>query len=285
MLLPGHMATLTVARKTNFGYFLTDGTEDILLHKREATRELELDEKVEVFLYHDHQKRIAATMEEPLITFGEIAWLEVVSVLPRDGLFLNNGISRDLFLSIDELPFERERWPKPGDRLPVSLINDKKGRVMAQHIKGPLIEKQAKKATELSLNQEVTGTVYHFVDEGVFLLTEEGYLAFLHESESSFVPRLGQQLTVRVTYVRDDGRINVSAFADKMKSQVEDSEKILEYMKSRDGAMPYGDKSQAEDITTRFNMSKAAFKRALGKLMKEQLVYQKEGWTYLKEKQ
>ena len=30
-------------------------------------------------------------------------------------------------------------------------------------------------------------------------------------------------------------------------------------------------------------MSKASFKRALGRLMKEGKVYQEDGWTYLKE--
>ena len=39
-------------------------------------------------------------------------------------------------------------------------------------------------------------------------------------------------------------------------------------MEERGGAMPFWDKSHPEDIKERFNMSKAAFKRALGKLMK-----------------
>jgi hypothetical protein len=46
--------------------------------------------------------------------------------------------------------------------------------------------------------------------------------------------------------------------------------------------MPFWDKSSPEDIKERFNMSKAAFKRALGKLMKEEKIYQEEGWTYFK---
>ena len=51
----------------------------------------------------------------------------------------------------------------------------------------------------------------------------------------------------------------------------------------RRGAMPFYDKSEPDDIRRVFKMSKASFKRALGRLMKEGIVYQEDGWTYLKE--
>ncbi|UOE95625.1 S1-like domain-containing RNA-binding protein [Alkalihalobacillus sp. LMS39] len=285
MLTPGQMETLKVARKAKFGYFLTDGQVDVLLHEREATKELEEEEEVTVYLYHDHQNRIAATMTRPHVIVGEIAWLEVVTVKPRDGLFLNNGISRDLFVSMDELPTDRNLWPQEGDSLPVTPTFDKKGRVMGKLVSGQPIEKEAKKADKTIMNTQVSGIVYHFGSEGVFLLTDEKYLALLHESEMKEHPRLGQRLEVRVTFVREDGRINVSMHASKMESQVEDSEKVYRHLVNRGGSMPYGDKTTADEVKARFNISKSAFKRALGKLMKEDKVYQKDGWTYTKEKE
>ncbi|MBU8905614.1 CvfB family protein [Desertibacillus haloalkaliphilus] len=283
-LKPGVMKTLTVARISSFGYFLTDGTEDVLLHRKEATKELEVDDKVDVFLYHDHQQRLAATMEKPLLTDDGIAWLEVVNVKQGHGLFLYNGISRDLFLSIDELPEDRKRWPRPGDRLPVSMTYDKKGRVMAKLVKGAPIETQAKQADKTLVNSELMGHVYHMLDNGAFLFTDEGYLAFLHNKEMTEQLRLGQALTVRVIFVREDGRVNVTLKPHQLESRISDSVEIYNYLQQRGGAMPYWDKSPSEDIKKRFGISKAAFKRALGKLMKENKVYQEEGWTYAKEK-
>lgn len=124
----GDIVRLNVLRVSDFGYFIgqADNDMNILLHRREANRELEIGEDVEVFLYHDHQNRLAATMTMPMLQFEQIAWLEIVSVEPGHGVFLYNGISRDLFLSMDELPTNRKLWPQPGDKLPVSLTRDKK---------------------------------------------------------------------------------------------------------------------------------------------------------------
>ncbi|TWI56373.1 CvfB family protein [Halalkalibacter nanhaiisediminis] len=284
-LKPGYVVTLEVVRKADFGYFISDGKVDILLHERETSGKLEVGDKVEVFLYHDHQGRLAATMEKPLLQVGEVAWLEAVSVKTGHGVFFHNGISRDLFLSMDELPYDRELWPKPGDRLPLSLTWDKKGRLMGKLVKGEPIEKDAKKADSIMVHKEVAGYAYHFLDEGVLILTDEGYIAFLHNDEMTQEPRYGEYIRARVLFVREDGRMNVTTRPLRSEQQEEDSERIYAFLLERGGSMPYWDKTPPEDIFARFQMSKAAFKRALGKLMKEKKIEQRDGWTHLKEKQ
>ncbi|MGO4887259.1 S1 RNA-binding domain-containing protein [Anaerobacillus sp. MEB173] len=282
-LQAGMIKKLEIARESDFGFFLTDNkNEDILLHRREVKGEVAVGDQVEVYLYHDHQGRLAATMEMPIVAFGEVGWLEVVSVRRGHGLFLYNGISRDLFLSMDELDEDRDLWPQVGEKLPVSLTYDKKGRVMARLVKGEPVEKESKRANKSILNTEVSGTVYNIGAEGAFLFTEEGYIAFLHENETNERLRIGKKITARVTFVREDGRINISTKPRKQESQIDDAERILKHLNERDGAMPYWDKSDPEIIKDRFGMSKAGFKRAIGKLMKDNLVYQEEGWTYLK---
>ncbi|MDV2683053.1 S1-like domain-containing RNA-binding protein [Alkalihalophilus lindianensis] len=283
-LKPGYTVTLEVARKAKFGYFLSDGKTDILMHENDVEEEVETGSHIEVFLYHDHQNRLSATTKKPLIQGEGFAWLEVVSVKTGHGLFLFNGISRDLFLSMDELPSDRNLWPKPGDKLPVSYTWDKKGRLMSRLVKGQPIEEQSVRATEDMMSKEVKGHVYHYLDEGAAIFTEEGYLAYLHDNEMIKEPRYGEEVTVRVIYVREDGRINVTMHPLRSERQEDDAEKLVRYMEERGGQMPYWDKSQPEDIKHRFNLSKAAFKRALGKLLKEKKIEQREGWTYLKEK-
>ncbi|BAB05048.1 S1 RNA-binding domain-containing protein [Halalkalibacterium halodurans] len=284
-LKPGYQVTMRVDRVRDFGAFLTDERkqEEVFLHKREMTREVSEGDEVTVFLYHDHKGRLAGTMEEPLLTVGEFAWLEVVAVKDGHGLFLHNGVSRDLFLSIDELPTDRSIWPQVGDRLPVSLTWDKKGRLMGKLVKGQPLEDQANKATNNLRKKEVHGTVYHFLDDGAVLFTEEGYLGYLHKTEMETKPRLGERITARVLYIREDGRINVTTFPVRTERQKGDADVIFDYLLSRGGAMPFSDRTPPEDIKKRFDMSKASFKRALGKLLKEGKVYQEDGWTYRKE--
>lgn len=282
-LKPGYSVNLEVVRATNFGFFLSDGTTDVLLHEREVTKDLEIGDYVHVFLYHDHQERLSATMAEPLLHVGEVAWLEAVEVKTGHGVFFHNGISRDLFLSMDELPYDREQWPKPGDKLPLSLTWDKRGRLMGKLVKGEPIERQSVKAPDIMMNKEVRGYVYHFLDEGALLLTDEGYIAFLHNDEMLGVPRYGEHIQVRVQFVREDGRINITMHPIRSEQQEEDAERIYQFLKERGGSMPYWDKTPPEDIELRFSISKAKFKRALGKLMKEKKIEQRDGWTYLKE--
>ncbi|MFC0473429.1 S1 RNA-binding domain-containing protein [Halalkalibacter kiskunsagensis] len=281
-LKPGYKVNLEVVRKASFGYFVSDGEIDILLHEREVTNQVEIGDHVDVFLYHDHQERLAATMEEPFLQVGEVAWLEAVEVKTGHGVFFHNGISRDLFLSMDELPYDREMWPKPGDKLPLSLTWDKKGRLMGKLVKGEPIERNATKATADMMNKEVSGFVYHFLDEGALLLTDEGYIAFLHNNEMNGTIRYGEHLTVRVQYVREDGRINVTMNPKRSEQQEEDADRIYSFLQERGGSMPYWDKTPPEDIELRFSISKAKFKRALGKLMKENKIEQRDGWTHLK---
>ncbi|TSB46789.1 CvfB family protein [Alkalicoccobacillus porphyridii] len=284
-LKPGLTATLTVARKADFGYFLTDGKTDILLHSRETKGDLEIGSTLEVFLYLDHQNRLSATMETPIVKNDEFAWLEVIQVKKGHGVFLYNGIKRDLFVSMDELPGDEIYWPIRGDKLPVSLDWDKKGRLMGVLVRGLPIERLAEKADPIVLNQDISGTIYHYADEGALIFTDKSYLAFLHDDEMIGTYRIGEKIRARVIYVREDGRINVTTKALRSERQKDDAAKLLEYLEANNGSMPFGDKSSPESIKAAFNISKASFKRALGKLIKEGKIEQRHGWTYLKGQQ
>ena len=107
---------------------------------------------------------------------------------------------------------------------------------------------------------------------------------FIDNSEMTDVrPRVGATVTARVTYVRPDGRINASLREQKEKALSTDGEAILELLKERHGKMPYTDKTSPEVIRDKFHISKAAFKRAVGHLMKAGLVEEQDGWTILKQ--
>lgn len=281
-LVAGMVYPLIVDREVEFGFFLTNGEEDVLLHRNEMNADIQLDDEIEVFLYQDHQGRLAATMTIPKIQLGKFEWAEVVEVRDDLGVFVNIGISKDLLISKDDLPLFKDIWPDKGDSLYCSIKIDKNGRMFGKLATTDDIRKISIPADKKFFNRNVQGKVYRLLKVGTFIITNEGYLGFIHESERHQEPRLGQTVEGRVIDVKDDGTINVSLLPRTHEAIEDDAELIYTYMEGRGGAMPYYDKSDAEDIKNRFGMSKSAFKRALGKLLKEGRVYQEEGWTYFK---
>jgi uncharacterized protein len=278
----GHVLELTVARETEFGYFLTDGTEDVLMHRNEASRNYSTDEVVKVFLYTDSRGRIAATDIIPIVTVGNYEWVKVTDIKPGIGVFLDIGIQKELLLGEEDLPAHKGVWPTIGDLLFVTIRVNRNGRLYARLATDQIMEEKAVEATEKEFNKNVIGYIYRTAKVGSWVFTAEGYKGFIHESQRETEPRLGQKVEGRVVDVKVDGTINVSLLLRKQESLDTDAERIYQYLESRNGAMPYGDKSMPEDIAERFNLSKAAFKRALGKLMKDGKVYQEDSWTYIK---
>lgn len=145
------------------------------------------------------------------------------------------------------------------------------------------IFKSARPAENVKRGDPITGKVYNVTDEGAFILTDEKYIGLIHKDEQAHPLKIGMVVEGRVTFVRPDGRINLSLRPQKEVARVVDAEKILEYIKKRNGSMPFNDSSPPEIIKERFGISKAAFKRALGKLLKEGLVEEREGWVVIKD--
>ncbi|MDR7000840.1 S1-like domain-containing RNA-binding protein [Neobacillus niacini] len=280
--LIGQTTTLEVARKAPFGYFLTDGNEDVLLHINDAEREFEEGEHLEVFLFHDSQGRMTASTKIPEISVGTYGWVKVTDVNPEIGVFLDIGMQKDLLLGADDLPAHKSVWPKPGDMVYITLRVNRNYLLYAKLASDQIIQSISVKTTREAFNKNVQGHIYRTAKVGSWVYTIEGFKGFIHESQRQQEPRLGQKIEGRVIDVKEDGTVNISLLARKEESLDQDSERIFEYLMSRNGAMPYGDKSMPEDIQERFGLSKGAFKRALGKLMKEGKVYQEDSWTYLK---
>ena len=278
---PGDVVTLTVARLGEMGAFLDAGTgntsDDILLHKLQQTEEIKEGDKVKVYLYLDPNKRLTASMKLPKMREGQLGYVKVISVT-RDGGFVDIGAERGVFL-----PYSQMRGHvSPNQLVWVKLYRDKSGRPAVTMRVEEDMQKASKPAEGLKVGDNVTGTVYNILQEGFFIFTTQRFIAFIHRSE---VPggRLdfGQEVTCRVTYLREDGRINCSMRLQKENALVADAEEIYSFLGKRGGKMPYCDSTPLEIIKQQFGISKAAFKRALGHLMKQGKIRQEDGWTYI----
>lgn len=268
MIKENSIVTLTVKRIASFGAFLDGGTndtkDDILLHHGQQTREVKEGEKVEVFIYHDPRHRLTASMRLPKIPIGSIGYVEVIQ-LTRFGAFVEVGTERGIFLPISETIGTLSE----GQRIWVRLYEDKTGRLAASMYVSDIIKEMAKPARNIQRGESIRGTVYHMTRDGAFLITPEKWIAFLHKTEMMRPVQMGDTLTGRVTFVRDDGRLNISLRDTKEKEMTRDMEMIRQALLQNRGILPYTDTSDAKQIKEAFGISKAAFKRAIGHLYKE----------------
>lgn len=281
-LQPSTVATLTAVRESEIGIFLDAKTgntsDDILLHKQQQTAPVVIGDQVNVFLYRDPKGRLTASMRVPKMREGQVARVRVINT-SRDGAFVDVGAERGIFM-----PYAGMRGRvKEGDVVWVELYSDKSGRLAVTMEVEDALRRASRSAEGLEVGTKLKGSLYNYGDNGAFLFTEQRYIAFLHFSEMTYRPKVGEEIEVRVTFVREDGRINVSMRPQKEFAMDTDAEAIMEMLESRGGKMPYSDDTSAEVIKAKFQISKSAFKRALGRLMKNGKIEQKDGWTYLKE--
>lgn len=278
---PSTVATLKAVRESEMGVFLDAETgstnDDILLHKTQQTSDVKIGDMVKVFLYLDPKRRLTASMRVPKMREGQIARLKVINV-SKDGAFLDVGAERGIFM-----PYAGMRGNlQVGEVVWAKLYTDKSGRLATTMKVEDEMRRASVKAKDVKIGQIVKGAIYNITDSGIFLLTSERYIAFIPHQEAPVRPRVGQEIEARVIYVREDGRLNASMRQAKEKAMSEDSDKMLMFMQEHSGRMPYTDNSSPELIKGKFGISKAAFKRALGRLYKDGLVEQKNGWTVLK---
>ncbi|MFA1821919.1 S1 RNA-binding domain-containing protein [Virgibacillus oceani] len=278
----GTIQTMKVDSKTKTGYVLTNtGIEAVLPHE-ETDTELDPGEQVNVFLYSDKQGRWIATLALPAVQKEKYDWAEVKEAVPNLGVFVDIGTNKEILVSKDDLPLFESVWPAAGDVLYVTLGEDQKGRLLAIPADENALMNEFEAARENLYQQPITGRVYHTSKEGAAIFTEGNHRGFIHHSERKEEPRLGELINGRVIEVKEDGSINVSLRPLKQHSIGSDAETILEHLEANNGVIPLSDKSDPEDIRATFQISKAAFKRALGSLMKEGKIEQINGNTYMR---
>lgn len=275
------IAILPVVRVASFGAFLDGGTrntaDDILLHNAQQTRPVKEGERVEVFLYHDPHHRLTASMNLPKLAIGDIGYAKVLSTT-RFGAFVDVGTERGIFLPFSEM-IERVQ---EGQSIWIKLYEDKTGRLAVTMKVDKEMIRIARPIRNRKKGDVLTGTIYNLTSKGAFLITKDRELGFIYKDDIVGVLQIGAEVTGRITYIREDGHANVSMRAQKEEAIHSDMEILIDCMKKHQGILPYTDKSQPEDIRKNLHLSKAAFKRAVGHLLKLQKIVEKNGQFKLK---
>ena len=277
MILLGKKQTLQVVQTTDFGVYLAgEGDENkyskkrndaelpiskVLLPKNQLKPNTNLGDSYEVFIYKDSEDRPIATTTIPPMELNEFALLTVKEV-STIGAFLDWGLAKDLLL-----PFKEQTYKvNIGDSVLVKLYIDKSKRLCATM----KIYEVLRTDSEYKRDDMVKGTVYEIIDAfGAFVAVDNCYSAMIPKNELFHEVKPGDQVEARVTMVHEDGKLDLSLRQKAYLQMDEDSTRIYEKLVSSNGFLPYHDKSDAEEIKQEFNLSKNAFKRAIGRLMKD----------------
>lgn len=283
MLNLGRKQKLTVVKTVEFGVYLAESREAgekerVLLPAKQVPEGTKEGDSLEVFLYRDSSDRMIATAREPKLMLGGLAVLEVVQS-GKIGAFLDWGLEKDLLL-----PFrEQTRRVQTKEQVLVSLYIDKSSRLCATMKVYPFL----KTGSPYVIGDTVEGRIYEISDNfGVFVAVDDKYSGLIPKREAQGTYRVGEQRKFRVTDVKEDGKLTLSARAKAHEQIYEDSEHVYGVLEEFAGVLPFDDKASPEVIKREFGLSKAAFKRAVGHLLKERKIELRDGKIWIvKEKE
>ena len=266
MYLLGEKQILTVTRVGEIGCYLGDHydsrAQDVLLPAKWMPNGTQIGDKIEVFVYKDSEDRPIATTMEPALTLGQTAVLRVVDAT-RIGAFLDWGLEKDLLL-----PFHEQNGRlHEGDECLVTLYIDKSGRLCASMKK---VYHALSTDTPYAKDDVVDGFIYEISDEyGAYVAVDGKYSARIAPQEIRGALSAGRRITARVARVLPDGKMDLTLQKKVADQMTDDAEAVLSEIRARGGSLPFTDKADAEVIREAFGMSKNAFKRAVGRLLKQ----------------
>lgn len=269
MIKAGEMNELSILRKSDLGYMLTDGKEEILLHFKESDKELNIGDKVEVFIYFDSKNRMTATTHSPYATVLNPGFAKVVEVVSNLGVFVNINTPKDVLIPLDYLPYDKQMWPDIDDMILINLKIKKDSFIAKPLNRYDILDLPKTKSYEK--DDVVDGYVIRPGVEGVGIVTKDMQYIFVHKTHLRRVYRLGEFVSPKIIMVKKN-EYNGSLTQNKELMIGTDEEIILNYLRAHDGVMSLTAKSSSEEVEQALKLSRKAFKRALGSLYKEHKV-------------
>ncbi len=282
MSIIGQTISAIIVEESERFYFLQKGEDLLRLDKIEG--EHTVGDVVTGFVYVDKDDHRRLTTLEQKATNEHYGWGTVTAVRKDLGAFVDTGLpGKDVVVSLDDLPLEKDQWPKVGDQLYVKLIVDRKERIWGHLAWHEDFWELAGPAYDNMQNQDLRAIVYRNKESGTFVyLPDNNMLGFIHPNERFSVPRVGQELQVRVIgFRKEDRSLNLSSKPRAYEMLDADSQMILAYLQSLGGKMAFNDKSNPDEIKATFGISKGQFKKALGGLMKAKKIKQSPEGTEL----
>ena len=265
MIKVGAYNELEVAKELDFGIYLREGDVEILMPTKWVPRGTKIGDVLSVFVFRDSSDRLIATTTTPLAVAESFAFLEVKEV-NEIGAFLDWGMDKDLFV-----PFrEQSHRMEPGMSYVVFVyVDEETNRIVASSKLNKFIKH---KNSTLQEGDVVDLLIFSETDLGFNAIVNNLYSGLIYKNEIYESIRVGDKIQGYVKHLRDDNKIDLSL--QKVGYELVDDVKwrILNLLKKENGFLPLSDNSSPEEIKTKLQISKKAFKKAIGALYKEKLI-------------
>lgn len=208
-------------------------------------------------------------LESPLIRQGEVAPLRV-KALTDFGAFLDWGLEKDLLL-----PFKEQTYrPRVGETVVVGLYTDKTGRPCASM----RLKRFVSEECDLKRDMMVEALVYEVREgTGVLVIADGKYFGLIPEQDWRGTACVGDRIEARVTHVKPGGKVDLSPRKKAYKQIDEDAEMLLELIRERGGRLGFDEKADPETVRRQTGLTKASFKRAVGRLLRDALITEGDG--------
>lgn len=263
----GKYHTLKVLREKSVGYFLgNEAGEDVLLPNKFVPNDIKIDDNITVFIYLDSDERITATTQIPEVTLNSFAFLEVGRV-NKVGAFMNWGIDKQLFVPFQE---QKSKMQEGEFHLVYMYLDEQTNRLAASSKWDKFIKKDAKET--LKEQEEVDVLVLGESPLGYNCIVNNSYKGLAYTNENFKEVSTGMKIKAYVKQVREDGKIDLLFEQPGLPSLEKHADTILKILRKNGGFLPYHDNSDAQEIKQNLQMSKKAYKKAIGNLYKNKLI-------------
>ncbi len=258
----GRYNTLKIIRRVDIGAYV-DGGElgDILLPRKYVTDAMQVGDQLELFVYNDSEDRFVATTLQPKAQVGECAYLKVVST-NRYGAFMDWGLPKDLLVPRSE----QQKPMQEGYSYMVYPFVDRSTQRIAGSTR--LEQQLSLEADHFRAGQPVQLQIYAKSDLGFKAVVDGLYLGQLYDNETFQHLHFGEALPGYIKRMRSDGRIDLMLSKPSPQQRDQLGDAIIEHLRSHDGVSKLTDKSPPDDIYQTYGVSKANYKKALGRLYK-----------------
>jgi predicted RNA-binding protein (virulence factor B family) len=198
-------------------------------------------------------------MTEGKLAPGDVAFLAVTDVT-RSGAFVDWGMPKELLVP----HAQQTREMRVGERHAIGVLLDDRGRALGTMRVSEMLREKG----DFVLGEWVEGEAWRNEPEiGLFVIVKRRYVGLLPASEPHPLSR-GAAARFRVTHVLPDKKIELSLRALAHEELHGDARKVLDAL-SRRNPPALGDRSSPDEIRAAFGLSKKAFKRAVGRLLKQ----------------
>ena len=263
--LLGCHATLPIRRLAAAGAFLALDAADpgpdavtVLLPAAEVPAGARTGDPVRVFIHLDSEERPIATTRVPKLALGEVAFL-TVTACTEIGAFVDWGLGKELLV-----PFsEQSKELVVGERQPIGLYLDRSRRLAGTMYVSDLFGDRRRVVRDEWIEGEAWR---NDPDIGLFVILERTFVGLVPAREPHGLQR-GQAARFRVADTLPDGKLVLSLRQHAYQELAADAANILAVL-MHPRPPRVGDRSDPDAIRSLFGLSKKAFKRAVGHLLK-----------------